>query len=128
MAMCMVLAAAVTKMGVQIYHNPRCSKSRAALNLLEEKGVDFKVIEYLKDSPTADEINVLLKKLSFEPLDLMRKGEDEFKAHVHGKDLSHDELVALMVEYPKLIERPIVANDIKAAIARPLELILPIIA
>ncbi|MDX8388209.1 MAG: arsenate reductase (glutaredoxin) [Ghiorsea sp.] len=115
-------------MGIEIYHNPRCSKSRAALNLLEEKGVEFKVIEYLKESPSADEINVLLKKLDFEPLDLMRKGEDEFKTHVVGQDLSRDELVALMVAHPKLIERPIVANDIKAAIARPLELILPIIA
>ena len=126
--MCMVKAAAVTKMGVKIYHNPRCSKSRAALNLLEEKGVDFHVVEYLKETPTAEEIDVLLNKLDMEPLDLMRKGEDEFKAYVKGKDLSHDELIALLVEHPKLIERPIVANDIKAAIARPLELILPIIA
>lgn len=126
--MCTVKAAVVTKMAIKIYHNPRCSKSRAALNLLEEKGIEFHVIEYLKDSPSAEEINVLLKKLDFEPLDLMRKGEDEFKAYVKDKDLSRDELVALMVEHPKLIERPIVANDIKAAIARPLELILPIIA
>ena len=115
-------------MGIQIYHNPSCSKSRAALNLLEEKGVEHEVIDYLKNPPTVEELTTVLDKLGMEPLDLMRQGEDEFKAYVQGKNLSRDALIDLMVEHPKLIERPIVANDIKAAIARPLELILPIIA
>ena len=115
-------------MAIQIYHNPRCSKSRAALHLLQEKGVEHEVIEYLKTPPTIEELKVILDKLGMEPQNLMRKGEAEYKEHVKGKDLSRDELIALMVKYPKMIERPIVANDLKAAIARPLELILPIIA
>ena len=115
-------------MAIQIYHNPRCSKSRAALNLLEEKGVEHEVINYLENPPTVEELTTVLDKLGMEPQDLMRKGEAEYKEHIKGKGLSRDELIALMVKYPKVIERPIVANDLKAAIARPLELILPIIA
>ncbi len=115
-------------MAIQIYHNPRCSKSRAALNLLEEKGVEHEVINYLENPPTVEELKAVLDKLGMEPQDLMRTGEAEYKEHIKGKDLSRDELIALMVKYPKVIERPIVANDLKAAIARPLELILPIIA
>ncbi len=115
-------------MAVTIYHNPRCSKSRAALNLLQEKGVAHEVVEYLKNPPTAEELKAILDKLGMEPQDLMRKGEAEYKEYIQGKDLSRDELIALMVAHPKLIERPIVMNDFKAAIARPLELILPIIA
>ncbi len=115
-------------MAIQIYHNPRCSKSRAALNLLQEKGVEHEVIEYLKTPPSVEELTTILDKLGMQPQDLMRKGEAEYKAYIQGKDLSRDEMIALMVQYPKLIERPIVANDFKAAIARPLELILPIIA
>ncbi len=126
--MCMVKEAVVTNMSIQIYHNPRCSKSRAALNLLEEKGVEHEVIEYLKNPPTVEELKTILDKLGMEPQDLIRTGEAEYKEHIKGKDLSRDELIALMVQYPKVIERPIVANDLKAAIARPLELILPIIA
>ena len=115
-------------MAIQIYHNPRCSKSRAALNLLEEKGVEHEVINYLENPPTVEELKAVLDKLGMEPQDLMRTGEVEYKEHIQGKDLSRDELIVLMVKYPKMIERPIVANDLKAAIARPLELILPIIA
>ncbi len=126
--MCMVKAAVVTNMSIQIFHNPRCSKSRAALSLLEEKGVEHEVIDYLKNPPSVEELITVLDKLGMEPQDLMRTGESEYKEFIQGKDLSRDELIALMVQYPKMIERPIVANDLKAAIARPLELILPIIA
>jgi len=126
--MCIVLVAVVTKMAVQIYHNPRCSKSRAALHLLQEKGVEHEVIEYLTHPPSVEELTVVLGKLDMQPQDLMRTGEVEYKEHVAGKDLSRDALIAVMVKHPKLIERPIVANELKAAIARPLELILPIIA
>jgi len=115
-------------MAVQIYHNPRCSKSRAALHLLQEKGIEHEVIEYLTHPPSVEELTVVLGKLDMQPQDLMRTGEAEYKEHVAGKDLSRDALIAVMVKHPKLIERPIVANELKAAIARPLELILPIIA
>ncbi len=115
-------------MAIQIYHNPRCSKSRAALTLLQEKGVAHEVVEYLKNPPSAAELATVLDKLSMDPQDVMRKGEAEYKDYIQGKDLSRDEMIAVMVQHPKLIERPIVMNDLKAAIARPLELILPIIA
>jgi len=128
MVIFMAKAGVVTKMGIQIFHNPRCSKSRAALNLLEEKGVEHEVIDYLKNPPTVKELTTVLDKLGMQPQDLMRTGEAEYKEHIQGKDLSRDEMIALMVQHPKMIERPIVANDLKAAIARPLELILPIIA
>jgi len=115
-------------MAIKIYHNPRCSKSRAALSLIQEKGVEHEVIEYLKTPPTAEELTEVLNKLGMEPQDLMRTGEAEYKEFVKGKDLNRDELIQIMVDHPKLIERPIVMNDLTAAIARPLELILPIIA
>ncbi|MDQ7002614.1 MAG: arsenate reductase (glutaredoxin) [Ghiorsea sp.] len=115
-------------MGIQIYHNPRCSKSRAALNLLEEKGVNYEVVDYLKNPPSVAELTAVLDKLGMEPQDLIRQGEAEYKEHVQGKNLSRDELIAMMVQHPKMIERPIVTNDLRAAIARPLALILPIIA
>ncbi len=127
MAMCMVLAVAVTKMAIQIFHNPRCSKSRQTLALLEENGVDPEVIEYLTTPPTAAELDTILTKLGKEPLELMRKGEDEFKALVKGKDLNREEMIALMVENPKLIERPIVVNADKAAIGRPPEAVLEVL-
>ncbi len=125
--MCMVKAAVVTKMAIQIYHNPRCSKSRQTLALLEENGVDPEVIEYLKTPPTAVELDAILTKLGKEPLALMRTGEDEFKALVKGKDLNREEMIALMVENPKLIERPIVVNGDRAAVGRPPESVLSII-
>ncbi len=127
MAMCMVLAVAVTKMAIQIFHNPRCSKSRQTLALLAENGVDPEVIEYLTTPPTAAELDTILTKLGKEPLELMRKGEDEFKALVKGKDLNREEMIALMVENPKLIERPIVINGDKAAIGRPPEAVLEVL-
>lgn len=121
-------AAAATKMAVQIYHNPRCSKSRLTLALLEEKGLEFEVIEYLKNPPTAEELDMILTKLGKEPLEFMRTGEDEFKMLIKDKDLSRAEMIAIMVANPKLIERPIVVNGDKAAVGRPPELILPVVA
>jgi len=115
-------------MGIQIYHNPRCSKSRQTLALLEEKGVKAKVVEYLNTPPTAVELTSILQKLGLSPMQLMRKGEDEFKAHVKDKDLDDAALIAIMVAHPKLIERPIVINGDKAAIGRPPEAVLSILA
>ncbi len=114
-------------MAVTIYHNPRCSKSRATLALLEERGIEPEIIEYLKTPPSAAELARILTMLGKSPAELMRKGEDEYKAHIGGKDLPDSEAIALMVQYPKLIERPIVVNGDAAAVGRPPEAVLDIV-
>lgn len=105
---------------ITVFHNPRCSKSRAALSYLEEKNISCNVVKYLDTPPSKDELKDILKKLGKKPLELIRKGEAEFKPY-KGQDLSDDELIDLMVKFPKLIERPIVINDDKAVVARPTE-------
>lgn len=114
-------------MTVTIYHNPRCSKSRQTLALLQENGIEPTIIEYLKTPPSATELENILVKLGREPMELMRKGEDAFKAHVKDRNLSRGELIACMVEHPILIERPIVLNGDKAALGRPPESVLAIL-
>ncbi len=114
-------------MAVTIYHNPRCSKSRQTLALLQEKGVDIEIIEYLKTPPTAEQLDHILTLLGMEPAALMRKNEAEYREHFKGKSLSRNEAIALMVQYPKVIERPIVVNGDKAAIGRPPESVLAIL-
>jgi arsenate reductase len=115
-------------MTVTIYHNPRCSKSRATLELLEARGIKPKVVEYLKTVPSAAELKAILKKLGMKPRDLLRKGEPLY-AELGLKDraLSDDQLIALMVNNPILIERPIVVSGGKAAIGRPREKVLEIL-
>ncbi|MBI1837325.1 MAG: arsenate reductase (glutaredoxin) [Flavobacteriia bacterium] len=110
-----------------IYHNPKCSKSREALCLLEEKGIKPTIVEYLKNSPNQNDIKALLSKLSISALEIMRKGEEEYKEHVKGKELNEEELISILVQYPKLIERPIVIKDNKAIIGRPPSLILDLV-
>lgn len=114
-------------MSVTIYHNPRCSKSRQTLALLQEHGVQPEIIEYLKTPPTESELNRILNLLGKEPLELIRKGEEEFKVHIKDKTLSRSRIIALMVAYPKMIERPIVINGNKAAVGRPPESVLNIL-
>jgi arsenate reductase (glutaredoxin) len=115
-------------MSVTIYHNPRCSKSRATLELLEAKGVKPKVIEYLKTPPSAPELKAILSKLGMKPGDLMRKGEPLYaQLRLKERHLSDDQLIALMVENPILIERPIVISGGKAVIGRPPEKVLEIL-
>ncbi len=114
-------------MSVQIYHNPRCSKSRQTLALLQEQGVEPEIIEYLKTPPSKAELDRVLKLLNKEPAELMRKGEEEFKTHIKDKSLTRDESIALMVAYPKMIERPVVINGEKAAVGRPPESVLNIL-
>ena len=114
-------------MSVTIYHNPRCSKSRQTLALLQEHNVQPDIIEYLKNPPSAAELDQILSQLDKEPMELMRKGEDEFKSHIQGKQLSRSESITLMVAYPKMIERPIVIHGDKAAIGRPPESVLDIL-
>lgn len=115
-------------MPVTIYHNPRCSKSRATLQLLEEKNIEPVVLEYLKTPPDAKTLDDLLQKLGMQPRDLMRKQEDEYKEnHLDDESLSRDELIAAMIKFPKLIERPIVVANNKVAIGRPPEKVLDIL-
>ncbi|MEO9871620.1 arsenate reductase (glutaredoxin) [Ekhidna sp.] len=112
---------------ITIYHNPRCSKSRQTLDLIEKEGHDFVVKEYLKNPPTKDELKKIIDLLEMKPLDLVRKGEAEFKEHYKGKNLSDDEWLDAMVNHPKLIERPIVLHKHKAIIGRPPENVLALL-
>ena len=115
-------------MRTTIYHNPRCSKSRQTLALLEERGIGPRVVDYLKTPPSAAELKTILKKLRLRPRDLMRKGEPLYaELGLKDRDLDDDALIALMVANPILIERPIVVSGGKAAIGRPPEFVLEIL-
>lgn len=113
---------------IQIYHNPRCSKSRQTLSILEENGVTPEIILYLDESPDAKTISSLLSKLGITARDLLRKGEDAYK-ELNLKDPSLDDafLIEKMTEFPKLIERPIVVKGNKAVLGRPPENALKLI-
>ena len=112
---------------VTIYHNPRCSKSRNTLALLEEKGVSPKVVLYLETPPDAALLKTLLRKLGMTAGDLVRRGEEDFKAAGLGRDSTDEEVLAAMVRYPSLIERPIVVKGGKAVLGRPPENVLALI-
>jgi arsenate reductase (glutaredoxin) len=112
---------------IQIFHNPRCSKSREALNLLQEQHVSIEVIEYLNGDLNKSTLESVLNKLKISAFDLLRKGEDDYKAFIKGKDLSENEVIDLMIQHPKLIERPIVINGDKAVVGRPPSLVLDLI-
>lgn len=111
-----------------IYHNPRCSKSRETLQLLQENGIKPDVVLYLETPPDAKTLKDLLKKLGLKPRELMRQKEAEYKAMgLDNTALSDEQLLAAMVECPKLIERPIVVHGKKAALGRPPEKVLEIL-
>ena len=113
---------------ITIFHNPRCSKSRAAMELLTDKKLDINVVKYLDTPPDRDTLVSILDMLNMEPRDLMRKGEKEYKENnLADENLSRDELIDAMLKYPRLIERPIVIKDGKAAIGRPIENIIEIL-
>jgi arsenate reductase len=112
---------------ISIYHNPRCSKSRQGLALLEASGKEFEIINYLEDKLTVLQLDDIISKLAIEPLELIRKNEAIWKSEYKGKTLSNKKLIEAMVKYPKLIERPIVVHNNKAVIGRPAENILSII-
>ena len=115
-------------MKVQILHNPRCSKSRATLQLLQQAGIEPEVIEYLRTPPDADQLSSILDKLGLGPRELMRKGQSEYKAMgLDNMGLSDGQLIAAMLEAPILIERPIVLANGKAALGRPPEAVLEIL-
>lgn len=112
---------------VTIYHNPRCSKSRNTLALLQENGVEPKVVLYLETAPSSSEIEGLLKKLGITAAELVRRGEADYKASGLDKESSEADIVAAMVKHPKLIERPIVVRGNKAVLGRPPENALALI-
>ena len=113
---------------VRIYHNNRCSKSRATLALLEERGDEVEVVNYLDTPPSAAELTRLLKQLGMTARQLLRTGEAEYQAlGLDNPSLDHDALIAAMVAHPRLIERPIVVANGKAALGRPPEAVLAIL-
>ncbi len=115
-------------MSTKIYHNPRCSKSRQTLAMLEEKGIEPEIVKYLETPPTEDELRQILKLLGIGPRDLMRRKEAEYKAlGLDDESLSEAALIKAMVATPKLIERPIVIANGKAALGRPPEKVLDIV-
>ena len=112
----------------QIYHNPRCSKSRQTLALLQEKGIEPEVILYLQNSPSVDDLKAVIAKLGVTVRDIIRTGEDAYKEQqLKNPDLSDDELLAAMVASPKLIQRPIVIKGDRAVVGRPPENVLDLI-
>ena len=111
----------------RIYHNPRCSKSRATLALLEERGLEPEIVEYLKTPPDAATISKLLRKLGLKARDIVRANEDEFRASGLSLDAPADELIALIARAPKVLQRPIVEVGEHARIGRPPEQVLEII-
>lgn len=115
-------------MTVQIFHNPRCSKSRQTLALLEENGVKPEIIEYLKTPPTIEELKLVVSKLNVSVRDIIRTKESEYKEiGLNNSELTEHQVLQALVNTPKLIERPIVINNDKAAIGRPPENVLAII-
>ena len=104
---------------ITIYHNTRCKKSREGLKLVENSGKEFQVREYLKEPLSEKELKALLTKLNMTAIQLVRKNEKIWKENFKDRDLSENELVRIMVENPKLIERPIVENETKAVVGRP---------
>lgn len=112
---------------ITMYHNPRCSKSRQTLSLLAERGIEPEIIEYLKTPPDATQLEKILDLLELEPRQLLRTGESEYKElGLVDTGLSRQQLIEAMVEHPKLIQRPIVLANDKAALGRPPEQVLGI--
>lgn len=115
-------------MSITIYHNPRCSKSRQTLALLEEQGIKPDVVLYLETPPNASTLKTLVRKLNITPRQLLRKGEQEYKDNQLGNPgLTDEALIQAMARFPKLIERPIVVSGPQARIGRPPESVLDIL-
>ncbi|MDG1475529.1 MAG: arsenate reductase (glutaredoxin) [Vicingaceae bacterium] len=112
---------------MKIYHNPRCSKSRETLQLINDAGVEVEVVEYLKDIPTVKDLEKILMKLNLKPTDILRKGEAVYKEKFKNSNFNDDEWIKVMLEYPKLIERPIVVKGNKAILGRPPQNVLDLI-
>ena len=113
---------------VRIYHNPKCSKCRLTMDILNDKGVNTSVVEYLKTPPNSEELTEILDLLGIEPRELMRKHETPYKENnLDNAELSRDQLIQAMIDNPILIERPIIINGKKATIGRPPEKVFDIL-
>ncbi len=112
---------------IVIYHNPRCSKSRACLKILETSEVEHEVVKYLDSDLEEEKLQDIIGLLKIKPIDLIRKKETLWKENFKNLEFTDKELIAVMVKYPKLIERPIIINGNKAVIGRPPDLVLDII-
>ena len=112
---------------MKIYHNPRCSKSRETLQLIKDAGAEVEIIEYLNAIPTVEELKMILMKLNLSPKEIIRKGEAVYKEKFKNSDFNDDEWIKVMIEYPKLIERPIVIKGNKAILGRPPQNVLELI-
>jgi len=113
---------------IQIYHNPRCSTSRKALAIIQDEGHTAQEVRYLDDPPSVAEFKLLLSKLNVGPQDVLRKRETLYKEKFKDKNFTEDEWIDIMLENPKLIERPIVIRGNKAVIGRPIEKVLELIS
>ncbi len=115
-------------MTAKIYYNPQCSKCRETLKILEEQGVDTEITEYLKTPPDAETLKTILATLNMQPRQLMRKHESEYKDNnLDNPELSDEQLIQAMIDFPKIMERPIVITNGKIAIGRPPVNVLDII-
>lgn len=112
---------------ILIYHNPRCSKSREALDILETRKADYEVVKYMDELLSIEKLKELITLLKIQPIELVRTNESIWKENFKNSDLTDDELIAAMAKHPKLIERPIVVNGNKAVIGRPTQKILDIL-
>jgi arsenate reductase (glutaredoxin) len=106
---------------IKIYHNPQCRKSRAGLQYLQGKGVNFEIVEYLKNPLTEKQIEMLLAKLNKKPSEIIRKQEEYFKKNLKGKGFNEHEWTRILFQNPRLIQRPIVEMEYKAVIGDPVE-------
>ena len=106
---------------ITIYHNPKCRKSREGLQYLHDKGLECTVVEYLKTPFSRNQLKDLLMKLNMRPLEIVRMQEDEFKEKLKGKNFTDEEWITILLENPKLIQRPLVVRDHKAVLGQPAE-------
>lgn len=112
---------------IKIYHNPRCSKSREGLQILENSNIAYEIIKYLDNQLSEKELTQIIRLLNIPPLNLVRKNEKIWKEHFKGKEFTDQELIKILANHPKLIERPIVVHNNKAVIGRPPSTILSIL-
>ncbi|AFD09375.1 arsenate reductase (glutaredoxin) [Solitalea canadensis] len=112
---------------MKILHNPKCSTSRTALKLLEEKGAKLEIIKYIDDKLSVDELKDIIKLIGINPIELVRTKEPIWKEQFAGKSLSDDEIVNAMIEFPQLMERPIVIEGNRAVIGRPVEKVIELL-
>jgi len=112
---------------MKIYHNPRCTKSRQTLQLIKDAGIEVEIVEYLKVIPSVEELKMILMKLNLRPKEIIRTSEAVYKEKFKTSNFNDDEWIKIMIEYPKLIERPIVVKGNKAILGRPPENVFDLI-